>query len=1225
MSLFVAIASIAMPFSLSSQCFLACNDQLEINLNQDGIFVVTPTLLLQGNIANCPNIGVQLFDDNLNLIGDTISCDEVGTTVIGRLIDFDTNTFCDTDLNVTDKNGPVFTCTDLFLACNADTHPDTIGYPSVYDNCTSFDNSDLTYSDQLVDLACFAAVNGEQVTARLERTWLVSDASGNQGQCIQNIYLRRATLSDVVFPPSLTGATSITCGTDDPNDLSLTGVPLIAGKEINPNGLCDISVIYSDQVFNSCGGSATTFRTWTALDACTNTIQEFDQIIELEDKFGPEIMCPDNITVNANSFSCDGTVTLPVIEGTDECSSFTVTSTWEFGQGPGPFTNIPVGQHLVTYIATDDCNNNTVCSMVVNIVDNTPPTPICENSIGVSLLPSGDARIFVATFDEGSFDNCAIDRYEVRRDTQPFGPFVDFTCADVEAPFVLVQLRVTDDNGLFNDCWIQVTVNDNFAPTITCPSTVIVDCQDDVTDLSLTGIPTISDACGVDTFYYEDTSNLSCGVGTIQRRWTTIDANNNTSFCVQTIEVVDNSVLDIVFPNDITIDFCTGDIEDTYTGIPSISGIGCKNILTNKEDQTFSSSTYCYTIFRTWTVINWCEYDPNSGSDFGEYTHVQRIDVVDFTAPEINCLADTVVLNFSNSCGTVFVNLDAPTAEDCSGFSSVVNDSQFANNLNGDASGFYPNGTHIIEYTAFDNCGNANVCQQTIEVRDGLSPNLLCRSGIVIEMTQNGSVTIDPSLLIASISDNCTPANLMNYTLSQNTFTCADVGLQTISLSAIDQSGNSSVCVTTVEIQDNMFACSSPEVDISGRLLNLRGEPVSNLEVSVNDSYFSMTDATGFYTFENLPAGQNYTVDIGDVPVERRGVTTFDMVLIVAHILQTRILDDPYKIIAVDVDNNNSVSVIDIVGIRQLILEQVDRYSSDISWKGIDANYVFTNPNDPLSENYPTQLYFNALNQDVTNADFVAVKLGDVDGDGTNLTANSVEQRNENSISLIVDNAYLAKDELKEIKFKIGENIATYGLQFDLFIDKELVEFVSLNNEGQLSIDKGNYVYDEKKNSLKFSWTADRDAKKISKDDTMFSLKIKANKVCRLNEIFKLRYNKFNSELYDNNYQKLDLNIAYTEAEFKILDNKFRMSQNYPNPVLENTFIKITSHSSVEANLLFTNLLGQRVFSKSCILTKGENLIELFVDDFSTEKILFYSLEIDGEILDTKKMIRVCP
>ena len=92
---------------------------------------------------------------------------------------------------------------------------------------------------------------------------------------------------------------------------------------------------------------------------------------------------------------------------------------------------MPVGQHELTYTATDACGNTSHCMINVNIVDNTPPTPVCEDGISVSLLPSGVARVFANTFDEGSFDNCGIDRFEVSRNGEPFGAFVDFFCADI--------------------------------------------------------------------------------------------------------------------------------------------------------------------------------------------------------------------------------------------------------------------------------------------------------------------------------------------------------------------------------------------------------------------------------------------------------------------------------------------------------------------------------------------------------------------------------------------------------------------------------------------------------------------------------------------------------------------------------------------------------------------------------------------------------------------------
>ena len=59
---------------LSSQCVLACNDELQVNLNHEGFFKVTPNLLFQGNISNCPNLGVELYDNNNVFIGDSLTC-----------------------------------------------------------------------------------------------------------------------------------------------------------------------------------------------------------------------------------------------------------------------------------------------------------------------------------------------------------------------------------------------------------------------------------------------------------------------------------------------------------------------------------------------------------------------------------------------------------------------------------------------------------------------------------------------------------------------------------------------------------------------------------------------------------------------------------------------------------------------------------------------------------------------------------------------------------------------------------------------------------------------------------------------------------------------------------------------------------------------------------------------------------------------------------------------
>ena len=1212
----------SVPFSLSSQCTIACNDEMQINLNQDGYFVVTPALLLQGNLANCPNLGVQLFNQNLDLIGDTLTCLEAGTIVTGRLINYDNNVFCDTDLSVFDNTDPVIECTELFIFCNAPFSPDSIGYAIATDNCSSFTQSDLSFSDNMIDLDCYTTYNGTSVTALIERTWLVTDDSGNQGSCVQSIYLLTATLNSVIFPSNLTGPTSLTCSIDDPSDLEVSGEPLIGNRKINANGYCDISIIYSDQVFATCGGASTIIREWVALDACSNNTTTHDQIIELQDKIGPAIICPADLTVDASSFSCDATVEIPVAIASDECSDFTLSPSWEFGQGYGSYDNVPVGTHVLTYSAKDDCGNTASCSINITVVDNTPPTPICENSISVSLLPSGVARIFVNTFDEGSFDNCSIDRFEVRRSGQTFGAHVDFFCADIVSSPVLVQLRAYDANGLFNDCSVSVSVFDYFGPDISCPASSTLDCMEDIDNLFLSGQPNVSDACGVDTVYYSDSGDLTCGVGEIQRLWTAVDLNGNSSTCTQTISIVDTAVLDITFPDNIIIDLCGSSIESIDTGIPLINGKGCKNVLTNEEDQYFTSTSTCYSLFRTWTVIDWCSYDPNSGSSEGEYTHVQRIDVIDNTSPEITCSADTIYLNYSNDCSAKYLNLSTPSSSDCSGSTFIKNDSPYADGVDENASGTYPNGIHQIIYTAYDNCGNSSQCIQQIEVRDAKAPNLVCASGLVFEMSSSGTISIDPSSIVESVSDNCTPTNQLTFELIPNTFECDDIGMQDVVLNVVDADGNRSTCSTIIEIQDNMFACSPALINISGQLRNVVGKAVEGKDVVANGVYFTTTDSNGDYEFSNLPAGLDYTISVLDEAVEIKGISTFDLVFIARHILKIRVEGDPYKLIAMDVDNNNSVNVFDMIGIRQIILEAVTRYASDIGWKHIDANYIFTDSADPFMDEYPLSLDFTALSANIKNADFIAVKLGDVSGDGVDLKHGTVQERSLPDFYINTENEKFIEEELKEVSFLFDSEILCTGIQFELRVDPEYAQIESVNLADQLDINENNLIFDQELGVIKFSWNSNSTAKFIPSDQFLISISARGKRRCHVSDFITLSSERLMPELYDNELTQYNLHLNFIDFQaFKVYSD-IRLGQNFPNPVRTKTTIPIYSNSEKQAKILITDLSGKTILNRKVNLEHGKNNLTLDVTNFENrDPLLYYTLIVDDQIIDTKKMI----
>ena len=125
-------------------------------------------------------------------------------------------------------------------------------------------------------------------------------------------------------------------------------------------------------------------------------------------------------------------------------------------------------------------------------------------------------------------------------------------------------------------------VEDTQAPAIACPADVSIEC-DQPTDPSNTGMATATDACDPDpviTFSDMVAPGTCPQELTIARTWTATDAHDNTSSCVQTVQVVDTTppVIDsnapaTITPPDAPISFtatatdnCDSDLSVEITG-----------------------------------------------------------------------------------------------------------------------------------------------------------------------------------------------------------------------------------------------------------------------------------------------------------------------------------------------------------------------------------------------------------------------------------------------------------------------------------------------------------------------------------------------------------------------------------------------------------------------------------------------------------------------------------
>ncbi|HHS95659.1 MAG TPA: HYR domain-containing protein, partial [Phaeodactylibacter sp.] len=879
--LVISLLLLLSSFVLSAQCTLSCNNNLNIALNQNGEAIVSVGLLLADPDCNPDDFTVFVFLNGQN-IGNILNCNHVGYPLTAQLIHNVSGNYCTSNIQVQDYIAPQIFCSDTIVPCNSTLSPDETGYPLAMDNCTAFSNTDFNYADTYTDLPCNTQVNGTTVTARIDRKWWITDASGLADTCVQIIYQQRATVYDITFPQNLDGLQSpmLDCG-QDPSSAELTGYPTVFGKPVVNDDLCELSVTYNDLEIATCGTSSyNIIRTWTAADWCTGQIITHGQIIKVKDTSPPLINCPADMNVSSSTISCGATVLLPQATATDDCSDFSIQVSWQFGTGTGPYYGVPLGTHVVTYTAQDDCGNMSTCQMTVTVVDDIAPVNICKSSLSINISSAGSVTVPASVFDDGSFDNCEIDHFEVKRQGMSFAEFISFDCQDVNASIVPVTFRVFDIYGNFNDCVVNVAVHDYIAPLITCPATVLLSCQDDYSDTTLTGSPTVADNCGIDSLYFTEVEDINdCGVGMVIRTWTVVDLSGNTGTCVQNIILEDNTPVQVSFPVDFSSSVC-GIVETgtDVTGIPTIVNDDCELVDYTYTDEIFDiSAPACYTILRHWVVIDWCTYVPNSGSLDGYYTHTQVISISDEEAPVLTIPASFTAYSLSANCGSDEVLIPPAIAEDCHPQVQITNDSPYAYANGADASGQYPIGMHQITFVANDGCGNVTTETMTLIVEDGLAPTVVCLSNVSVSLNANGQIQVNPLDLDVSLSDNCTDVSDLVLSLLPNVFDCTDIGTNESILTVEDAAGNTATCVVMIEVQDNQFVCGQ-SATLSGQLLTPQGAIMEGVEVQIvgADTSSVWTDDTGAFLYDQALVDNGYIVRPYKNTHYMNGVSTLD-------------------------------------------------------------------------------------------------------------------------------------------------------------------------------------------------------------------------------------------------------------------------------------------------------------------------------------------------------------
>ncbi len=1161
-----------------------------------------------------------------------------------------------------------------------------------YDNCT---NATLTYFDQVAAGAPFCDDNGPG--SIIERIWRVTDDFGNTASCTQEIYIKRPSALSLVWPPNWDSAIAGSnpsldaCG-DWAQDENGNPHPSVSGY---PDGLfcMNLSLIgYEDfREIPKCGDGSPArkiLRKWSVWDLCTEQDYTHTQIITLVDHEPPLWTSATNIfNYPADPYGCSASFDVypypedqgfGALQSLSDCSAFTIRTFYlppfdgtdlpdlsvDFIEVPmnsdRGFTIPAVGGSAVwvRYMIEDACYNVSnvvgmnldedgnvgtnpgVVAFEVFFDDVTPPNPVCDLYSVVSLDDvDGCAFAGPESFNDGSTDNCGIDYMKVRRmdtncgDYSEWGDIVKFCCEDLGGP-VMVALGIWDHEDNFNQCMVEVQVDDPNGPSFDCPDDVSVDCGGyNLDNLSNFGEPSGSDNCSIDWSLINEKATIDeCGFGYIERSWNIITNGNNVAVCTQTITVENrtpfNESSNINWPADIDVN-CSQGTDTDVTNVPTYKGqLACSNVFSSYDDLEFQYvEDACLKILRYWTVVDWC-------NDGAQFYHTQVIKVLDDNGPTnfANCQNQTYEGGLDASCHIDLDDLVVTANDNCTEnlhwtHSIDLNTNgtnEVANAPGADANGMYPVGTHTITYTALDDCENQSSCTKVITVVDDKNPTPYCLEELVVVISPETSCaevwasdfdrgSFDGCDLNAPITMSFSP----NPTDQSFTYCCSDLdGANVDSLAmqvyAIDEEGNSDYCTATLIVQDNSNTCEDATEGasrVAGSIYNEQNIMVENVEVNIEatlpDFPSTMMSNTGSYAFDDLAWNEDYIIRPKKDDNYINGVSTLDIVIIQRHILGISDLDSPYKIIAADADNSEHITAFDLVELRKLILGVYEELPANNSWRFVREDFVFPNASQPWP--FDEAITIPALSEDMNDEDFFAVKIGDVNFSAIlNAQDDDTDTRNLESFGMDIDNASFEKGELVSIPFKASDYSELIGFQTTLQFNVERLAFNEIKS-GSIDITNANVAaFGKDQGYVGISWN---DSKNITfeEDDVLFTVEFIAQEKGSIADMVQLNSALIQSEAYMDNSGQME--IKQLTLGTQMAPSTFAVFQNRPNPFSTHTTIGFTLADDEDVSLTILDVNGRVVYTQNAHYNRGYNEVVLDKSQLTNSGVLYYQID----------------
>ena len=510
--------------------------------------------------------------------------------------------------------------------------------------------------------------------------------------------------------------------------------------------------------------------TWTYTDSDGNSISQ-DQSIILEDITAPVPDVEELPTIEATCFIEIGSPT-----ATDACKG-TIQ-----GQADRALTFTETGDYTVTW-TYDDGNGNTSSQTqrVIFQADEGPFWITEEGALDQTLTCPTEEEIQQSFFAQVPQPGSLCFPIFVQLDGQPV-----FEPTDDQGNGVYsVVWYARDPLGARIDYTVRITIVQGGPPVPVVDELPILTASCSIEEIQA---PIALDGCSGDEILgitTDPTSYFEQGTFTIT--WTYDSENGNTSSQSQTIIIEDSTP---PVPDVAELPIITAELSATVEA-PSATDNCAGNLLGTTVDPITFTEVGEYTV--TWN------FDDGNGNSTSQ---IQLITITgplnpeeDLTPPVVRTQNVNVILG-SNGQGTL-----SPAEVDNGSTDNLTLPENLSLSLSRTNFSCNDVGQPIeVTLTVIDENGNAASGVALVSVLDQTPPELSLKD-ITIDLDESGSATLSASSFDQGSKDNC---SIVNWVLSQSEFTCNDIGVVEVEVTAIDLGGNASSATANVTVRDRI-------------------------------------------------------------------------------------------------------------------------------------------------------------------------------------------------------------------------------------------------------------------------------------------------------------------------------------------------------------------------------------------------------------------------------------